>query len=104
MPLRGTRDHENGHFRAVTSIRSLLLAVAIVFVSFYWIGCVLLRAILRMFVRSTKNYMGRFTSGEGYIRVYEGAGKVLLNPAPYWRYRISAERGKDSDYPARATS
>jgi hypothetical protein len=54
--------------------------------------------------RSTKNYLGRFTSGEGYVRVYEGAGRVLLNPAPYWRYRIAAERGKESDYPARATS
>jgi uncharacterized protein (AIM24 family) len=43
--------------------------------------------------RSTKNYLGKFTSGEGSVRVYEGSGRILLNPAPYWRYRISEERG-----------
>ena len=53
---------------------------------------------------ATKNYLGRFTSREGYVRVYEGTGKILLNPAPYWRYRISVERGRDTGYSARATS
>ena len=42
--------------------------------------------------RTTKNFWGRFTSGEGRVRVYEGPGRVLLNPAPYWRYRIYNER------------
>ena len=38
--------------------------------------------------RPTKNYFGRFTSGEPFVRVYEGEGKVLLNATPYWRYRV----------------
>lgn len=42
--------------------------------------------------RSTKNIMGRFTAGEGRIRMYEGTGKILLNPATYWRYKMAAER------------
>jgi len=54
--------------------------------------------------RSTKNFFGRFTSGEGFVRVYEGAGKILLNPAPYWRYRISTERGADAERPSVMTS
>jgi uncharacterized protein (AIM24 family) len=36
--------------------------------------------------------MNRFTAGEGLVRVFEGEGKLLLNPAPYWRYRVFAER------------
>ena len=52
--------------------------------------------------RATKNWLGRFTSGEGLVRVYEGPGKVLLNPAPYWRYRIFSEHGTDPEYPSRA--
>jgi len=54
--------------------------------------------------RSTKNFFGRFTAGEGLVRVYEGEGRILLNPAPYWRYRIFAERGGDPDAPAKFTS
>lgn len=54
--------------------------------------------------RATKNFFGRFTSGEGWVRVYEGPGRVLLNPAPYWRYRVFTARGKDPDLPAKATS
>lgn len=53
--------------------------------------------------RATKNYFGRFTSGEGLVRVYEGTGKLLLNPAPYWRYRLFTERGGDPDYPSRSS-
>ena len=53
--------------------------------------------------RPTKNYLGRFTSGEGWVRVYEGAGKILLNAAPHWRYRLFTERGRDPDYPSHAT-
>ncbi len=55
--------------------------------------------------RSTKNFMGRFTAGEGLVRVYEGSGKVLINPAPYWRYRVFAERaGPSADSPSKMTS
>jgi uncharacterized protein (AIM24 family) len=54
--------------------------------------------------RSTKNFFGRFTSGEGFVRTYEGPGKVILNPAPYWRYRVFTERAGDTDFPSRATS
>jgi uncharacterized protein (AIM24 family) len=54
--------------------------------------------------RPTKNFFGRFTSGEGFVRVFEGTGKILLNPAPYWRYRVFTERGGDSDRPSTATS
>ena len=54
--------------------------------------------------RSTKNFLGRFTSGEGLLRVYEGEGKVLLNPAPYWRYRLFTQRGKNPDLPAMSTT
>jgi uncharacterized protein (AIM24 family) len=53
--------------------------------------------------RSTKNFLGRFTSGEKFIRVYEGAGRILLNPAPYWRYRIFSERGTSSGFAASAS-
>jgi uncharacterized protein (AIM24 family) len=54
--------------------------------------------------RSTKNFLGRFTAGEGFVRVFEGTGKILLNPAPYWRYRVYTERGNDPDRPSAATS
>ena len=54
--------------------------------------------------RPTKNFFGRFTAGEGRVRVYEGPGRVLLNPAPYWRYRIFNERRKSADEPSRMTS
>ena len=54
--------------------------------------------------RSTKNFFGRFTAGEGLVRVYEGEGRILLNPAPYWRYRIFAARAGDPDAPAKFTS
>jgi uncharacterized protein (AIM24 family) len=48
-------------------------------------------------VRPTKNFLGRFTSGESFVRAYAGTGKLLLNPAPYWRYRIFTERGRSPD-------
>ena len=54
--------------------------------------------------RSTKNFFGRFTAGEGLVRVYEGTGRILLNPAPYWRYRVFTEKGIDPDRPSAATS
>jgi len=54
--------------------------------------------------RSTKNFLGRYTSGEGYVRVYSGAGRIILNPAPYWRYRMFTERANDADRPALTTA
>lgn len=54
--------------------------------------------------RPTRNFLGRFTSGEELVRVFEGTGKILLNPAPYWRYRIFTERGGNADLPARTTT
>ena len=53
--------------------------------------------------RATKNFFGKFTSGEGLVRVYEGTGKILLNPAPFWRYRLFTERGGNPDYPSRSS-
>ena len=32
--------------------------------------------------RPTKNWLGRWTSGEGWVRVYQGTGRLLLTPAP----------------------
>jgi uncharacterized protein (AIM24 family) len=54
--------------------------------------------------RTTKNFLGKFTSGEGRVRVFEGPGRVLLNPAPYWRYRIYNERRGGGDDPSKMTS
>lgn len=54
--------------------------------------------------RATKNFFGRFTGGEGTVRVYEGTGRILLNPSPYWRYRIFTERGKNPELPARTVA
>jgi uncharacterized protein (AIM24 family) len=53
--------------------------------------------------RPTKNFMGMFTSGEKIVRVYEGPGKVLLNPSPYWRYRIMCERNGEAVPAAEST-
>lgn len=53
--------------------------------------------------RATKNFFGSYTAGEGKVRLYEGAGKILINPSPFWRYRMFTERGGDPDYPSRAT-
>lgn len=47
--------------------------------------------------RPTKNALGRFTSGEKFVRVYQGTGRLLLNPTFYWRYRIFTERGTRKD-------
>jgi uncharacterized protein (AIM24 family) len=50
--------------------------------------------------RATSNFFGRRNAKEGALRVFEGPGNVLINPAPYWRYRISAERQNNRDYPS----
>jgi uncharacterized protein (AIM24 family) len=54
--------------------------------------------------RPTKNFFGRFTSGEGMVRIYEGTGRILLNPTPYWRYRMFTERSGNPDCPSFTTS
>ena len=41
--------------------------------------------------RPTKNIAGIVTSGEKRMRVFTGPGRVLLNPAPYWRYFLLAQ-------------
>ncbi|MBU6239085.1 MAG: AIM24 family protein [Planctomycetes bacterium] len=42
--------------------------------------------------RPTKNFWGRFTSGESTVRSYKGPGKVLLNPTFYWRYYMMQQK------------
>lgn len=44
--------------------------------------------------RPTKNFWGRFTSGESIVRSYRGPGKVLLNPTFYWRYYMMHQKGR----------
>ena len=50
--------------------------------------------------RVTKNLLGGFTAGESMARVYEGTGKILLNPSPYWRYKFFNGQAVNSDYPS----
>jgi uncharacterized protein (AIM24 family) len=38
--------------------------------------------------RATKSLFGSFTSGEGFVRIYEGSGTLLFAPIPYWRQRL----------------
>lgn len=38
--------------------------------------------------RATKSLLGSMTSGEGFVRVYQGSGTVLMSPIPYWRQRM----------------
>lgn len=38
--------------------------------------------------RATKSLFGSMTSGEGFVRVYEGTGPLLIAPIPYWRHRL----------------
>ncbi len=54
--------------------------------------------------RATENLLGRLTSGEGWVRVYQGTGRLLLNPAPYWRYRVYFEKGRSREQRVQATS
>jgi uncharacterized protein (AIM24 family) len=42
--------------------------------------------------RPTKNFWGRFTSGEPLVRSYRGPGKILLNPTFYWRYYMMQQK------------
>lgn len=52
--------------------------------------------------RATRNFLGRYTSGEGLVRVFTGPGKLLLNPAPFWRYKVFSDHGDVAEHPARA--
>jgi uncharacterized protein (AIM24 family) len=38
--------------------------------------------------RAAKSLLGSMTSGEGYVRVYQGTGTLLMAPIPYWRQRM----------------
>ncbi|HAB19151.1 MAG TPA: AIM24 family protein [Verrucomicrobiota bacterium] len=40
--------------------------------------------------RATKSLFGSLTSGEGFVRIYEGSGTLVLAPIPYWRQRLFA--------------
>ena len=40
--------------------------------------------------RPTRTWLGKFTSGEGWVRHYTGTGHLLLTPVPYWRNRFLA--------------
>ena len=48
--------------------------------------------------RPTDNFFGKLTSGQGRLRVFFGPGRVLLNPAPHWRYRLFAESEDDKPF------
>jgi uncharacterized protein (AIM24 family) len=48
--------------------------------------------------RPTDNFFGKLTSGQGRLRVFFGPGRVLLNPAPHWRYRLFAEGEDDKSF------
>jgi len=48
--------------------------------------------------RPTANYFGKFTSGQDRLRVFFGPGRVLLNPAPYWRYRLFSDNEDDKTF------
>jgi uncharacterized protein (AIM24 family) len=48
--------------------------------------------------RPTDNFFGKLTSGQGRLRVFFGPGRVLLNPAPHWRYRLFAEGEDDKPF------
>ncbi len=48
--------------------------------------------------RPTDNFFGKFTSGQGRLRVFFGPGQVLLNPAPHWRYRLFADDENDKPF------
>lgn len=38
--------------------------------------------------RAAKSFFGSMTSGEGFVRIYEGTGTLLMAPVPYWRHRM----------------
>lgn len=40
--------------------------------------------------RATRSLFSSLTSGEGFVRIYEGTGTLLMAPIPYWRHRLFA--------------
>ncbi|MGE3311117.1 MAG: AIM24 family protein [Limisphaerales bacterium] len=38
--------------------------------------------------RATRSLFSSMTSGEGFVRIYEGTGTLLMAPVPYWRHRM----------------
>jgi uncharacterized protein (AIM24 family) len=40
--------------------------------------------------RATRSLLGSMTSGEGFVRTYEGTGTLLMAPVPHWRQRLFA--------------
>lgn len=40
--------------------------------------------------RATKSLFGSMTSGEWFVRLYEGSGTFLIAHIPYWRQRLFA--------------
>jgi uncharacterized protein (AIM24 family) len=46
--------------------------------------------------RPTRSRMSYYLSGEGYARVYQGTGRLLLCTTPYWRLRLKSGEVKDS--------
>lgn len=38
--------------------------------------------------KATKSFFSSMTSGEGFVRIYEGTGTLLMAPIPYWRHRM----------------
>jgi uncharacterized protein (AIM24 family) len=52
--------------------------------------------------RAAKSILGSMTSGEGYVRVYNGTGTLLFSPVPYWRQRMHATMQAAAMAPHRA--
>lgn len=42
--------------------------------------------------RATKSLFGSMTSGEGLVSTFEGTGKVLIAPIPFWRHHLMQAR------------
>lgn len=38
--------------------------------------------------RATKSLLGSMSSGEGLVSTFEGTGRALIAPIPYWRHRM----------------
>ena len=54
--------------------------------------------------RPTRNLLGRLTAGEGWwLQAYQGPGRILLNPRPYWRLWVLADNRGQVDRRSRAT-
>jgi uncharacterized protein (AIM24 family) len=42
--------------------------------------------------RPARSLLATYASGEGYCRVYDGPGRLLVSSIPYWRYRLFGQR------------